>query len=90
MSKENEKARIYLEKAVNVLREKDLFSEIAGLEYLLSDLAKKSNFYKAAEYFASGRTFEKHFEEVKDRDEKVLNFYFDSFYGRPNDDSGTS
>lgn len=87
--KEYESARIYLEKAGAVLREKDLLSELAGIEYLLASIAKKRDFYKAAEYFANGRIFEKQYEEVKDRDEKVLNFYFDSFYGRHSDDSGS-
>ncbi len=75
-------AKIHLEKAAKVLREKELLQELAGIDFLLADLAKKEDFYKAAEYFADGVASERLSEEVKERDEKIIDFYFDSFFGR--------
>lgn len=77
-----EEARVFLENAAKVIKEKELFEEIAGIDYLLAELYKEIDFYKAAEYFASGYVFENSLREVKERDEKIIGYYFDYFFGR--------
>lgn len=77
---EQQKAKEYLEKAVQVIRDKGLLQELAGIFYTLADLTKDENFFKAAEYFSNGLSFERLSEEVKERNEKIIQFYFDSFF----------
>lgn len=88
--KEFKESKTYLESAAKVLREKDLLEEAAVIDFIMAKLTRDEDFYKAAEYFAKGIYYEKMSEEVTDRDEKILDFYLDSFFGDDNSDSGTS
>lgn len=88
IQKRRDDAKKYLEKAVAVLYDKELLRELACLFYILADVMKRDNFVKAADYFAQGLNFEQRSEEVKDRDEKIIKFYLDSFFGNCSNTSG--
>ena len=87
---ELEDCKFHLSKAARVLRDKDLIEEAAGIEFFLSKIARDEDFYKSAEYFASGLYFEKLSEEVEERDEKVIDFYINSVTADHDDDSSPS
>lgn len=83
-------AKTLLDKAIKVIRDRALLEEVAGITFLLSELTTKDddNFYKAADYYADGVALEKLLKEVKERDEKIINLYFDNFYVRSSNCSG--
>lgn len=72
-------AKKYLENAARLIKEKGLLEEIAVVNFLLAKLHQKGDFYKAADYYADGVTYERLAEEVNERDEKILSFYLSSF-----------
>lgn len=82
-------AKILLDKAIKVIKDRALLVEVAGITFLLSELTTKEddNFYKAADYYADGVALEKLLKEVKERDEKIINLYFDNFYVRSNNNN---
>jgi uncharacterized protein HemY len=78
----------YLQKAAKIIHDRDLCKELANILYILADSMKDKNFYKAAEYFTDAMNFEKLSEEVKERDEKVVLFYYNGYFGNDGNSSG--
>lgn len=84
----HQEASQYLQQAAKLIHDRDLFKELANILYILADSMKNKNFYKAAEYFSDAMNYEKLSEEVKERDEKVVMFYYGGFFGTNGNSSG--
>ena len=79
VERDYESAKKYLDEAAKVLKDKDMIADLACIDFILANITRDEDFYKAAQYFADGRYFEDMYEEMEDRDEKVLELYLDSF-----------
>ena len=82
-------AKIYLEKALKLIKEHDLVQEAAEVSLILAEFAQKDgkDFSEVADYYADGLIHVRKLKEVTSNNEKINDFYYDNLLGSDNDDS---
>lgn len=84
----HQEAAQYLQQAAKFIHDKDLFIQLAGALIILANSTKNKDFFTAAEYFSNALNYEKLSEEVTERDEKIVMFYYGGFFGTNGNTSG--